>query len=145
MYFSYLTLYSFFFRFISPQFFITSKTDIKLLPSSVSVYSTRGGTSLKSWRLIKPSASNSRSCFVNDDSVISRYDAEVLRTYVRSVCRYNKEFLFSICRLIFFGRSILLHIFVWLVPFSSWLSRSFFSMIQKIHNKSKVHYFNIVL
>ena len=48
-----------------------SSTDKKLSPSSVKVYSTRGGTSQKSWRNMNPSASSSRSCFVRELSVIS--------------------------------------------------------------------------
>ena len=58
-------------RFSSPQAFMQSRTDRKLSPSSVKVYSTRGGTSQKSWRRIKPSVSSSRSCFVRELSVIS--------------------------------------------------------------------------
>lgn len=58
-------------KFSSPQAFIQSRTDKKLSPRSVSVYSTRGGISQNSWRRMNPSVSNSLSCFVRELSIIS--------------------------------------------------------------------------
>ena len=51
-------------KFSSLQLRIDIKIGTKLSPNSVKVYSTLGGTTGKTVLLIKPSFSNSRSCFV---------------------------------------------------------------------------------
>ena len=52
-------------RYSSPHPRIPCITGIKLLPSSVSEYSTRGGTTGYTFLIIKPSRSSSLSCFVS--------------------------------------------------------------------------------
>ena len=49
----------------SPQFHIESKIGFRLCPKSVNEYSTLGGTSAYTLRLISPFSSISRSCAVN--------------------------------------------------------------------------------
>ena len=52
---------AFFALYSSPQFHIASKTGFKLWPSSVKVYSTRGGTSGKTVLISRPLSSICRS------------------------------------------------------------------------------------
>lgn len=54
--------YRVFKTFSWPQLAISFKIGLRLCPSSVKEYSTRGGISLNCWRLIRPSASSSFSC-----------------------------------------------------------------------------------
>lgn len=49
-----------------PKSFIFSRIGSNFIPLSVNEYSTRGGTSGKTSRLITPSLSNSLSCFVRE-------------------------------------------------------------------------------